>query len=306
MRSVSADESTVEPGKVVEDAVEPGTVVEPPTVIKPGTAFVLGGGGVLGSVEVGMLRALFERGVVPELVIGSSVGALNGALVAADPTSSAVDTLGEAWAELRAGDLFSGSVLGRVRTLMRHGTHLHPNEPLRRLIDDHLPGARIEDLVVPFQCVATSIEQARSHWFTSGPLADAVLASCAVPGLLPPVMIDGQHYYDGGLVRSVPVGRAVELGARRIFVLHAGRLDRALTAPRKPWEVGMVALEIARRNRFVEEIASLPAEVEAHILPSGTEAPAVSVRYRDTRSVKRRMEAAYRAASAYLDAAGVV
>ena len=107
--------------------------------------------------------------------------------------------------------------------------------------------------------MAASIEGACARWFSSGPLVPAVLASCAVPGLLPPVEVDGSHYFDGGLVDSIPVGRAVALGARTVYVLHVGRIERPLTVPRRPWEVGLVAFEIARRHRFHDEMSALPS-----------------------------------------------
>lgn len=275
---------------------------------KGGTAYVLGGGGVLGAAEVGMLRALLERGIRPDLVVGTSVGAINGALVAADPTPGVADRLTRVWGELAAGDVFGGSLFGRVGTLVRTRTHLHSREPLRELLANHLPAARFEDLPIPFQCVAASIERASEHWFTAGPLLDAVLASCAVPGLLPPVEIDGEHYLDGGLVHSIPVGRAVALGADTIYVLHVGRIDRPLRAPRRPWEVALVAFEIARRHRFAADLAALPPGVEIHVLPSGAEAPPAAgdlrdLRYRDFSRVAERIQRAYDAALGYLDAA---
>ena len=97
----------------------------------------------------------------------------------------------------------------------------------------------------------------------------AVLASCAVPGLLPPVEVDGEHYFDGGLVHSIPVGRAVALGARTVYVLHVGRIERPLTVPRRPWEVGLVAFEIARRHRFHEEMSALPETCGCTSCPAG-------------------------------------
>lgn len=266
-------------------------------------AFVLGGGGLLGATQVGMLRALAEAGITPDVVVGTSVGALNGAFVAADPTLAGVQRLGRVWTELTASEVFSGSLLTRLGTLARHGTHLHSGEPLRRLVETHLP-ARVEELAVPFQCVAACIETAAAHWFSAGPLAEAVLASAAVPGLLPPVRIGDRHYIDGGIVRSVPVGRAVHLGAGSVYVLHVGRIERPLTAPRWPWEVGMVAFEVARRNRFTEDMADLPEGVRVHVLPSGQSAtPLVAVRYRRPSRVADRIESAYGAASAYLAAA---
>ena len=94
---------------------------------------------------------------------------------------------------------------------------------------------------MPFQCVAASIERAAEHWFESGPLVDAVLASAAVPGILPPVAIGNEHFLDGGLVNSIPVGRAVALGATRVFVLQVGRIDRPLSVPKRPWDVARVS-----------------------------------------------------------------
>lgn len=270
----------------------------------PRTAFVLGGGGVLGSAEVGMLRALLERAVLPDLVVGSSVGALNGVAVAASPDLDAVASLTDTWTRLQTRDVFSSSVVGQIGNLVRHGTFLHGNGSLRRLIVDSAGDTCIEQLAVPFQCVAARVEDATAHWFSSGPLADAVLASCAVPGLLPPVPIDGYHYMDGGLVASVPVGRAVELGAERVFVLHVGRLERPLAAPTRPWEVAMVAFEIARRHQFADDMARVPEEVEVHVMPAGDVPPSLSVRYRSTSSVARRIDAAYEAGRAFLDRLG--
>ena len=271
-----------------------------------GTAFVLGGGGVLGAAEVGMLRALLERGIRPDLIVGTSVGAINGALVAADPTPSGVDRLRGLWEELTSRGIFAGSVLARVRTLVRTRTHLHPREPLRDLLTAHLPVQTFAELRVPFQCVAASIERAAERWFTDGTLIDAVLASSAVPGLLPPVELDGEHYLDGGLVHSIPVGRAVALGADTIYVLHVGRIDRPLRPPAWPWEVGLVAFEIARRHRFAADLAALPPGATLHVLPSGDPAPpgAGNLRYRDFSGVPARIEQAHAAAGGYLD--GVV
>ena len=205
-----------------------------------------------------MLRALLERGVVPDLVVGTSVGAINGAAVASDPTIAMVQRLAETWADIERSDVFAGSLLGRLATLARTKTHLHGNDALRATLTEALPIALIEDLPVRFECVAASIEGAAEHWFTAGPLVDAVLASAAVPGILPPVEVGGQHFIDGGIVNSIPVDRAVQLGATRIFVMHVGRLDRPLEPPRWPWEVALVAFEIARRHRFLGDLASLP------------------------------------------------
>jgi NTE family protein len=268
----------------------------------PKTAFVLGGGGLLGAHEVGMLRALAEAGIRPDLVVGTSVGAFNGVFVAADP-STAVDLLAKMWHGGGAGSAFAGSFLARVSTFVRSGTHLHSTKVLAAALETFVPVEMIEDLAVPFQCVASNIERAEARWFTHGPLVPAVLASCAVPGILPPVRIGEEHFYDGGLVHSIPIGRAVREGARTIYVLQVGRIENSLVAPRRPWEVGLVAFEIARRHRFAEEMAELPEDVTVHVLPAGATGQGAGLsqlRYRDASRVEANIERAYAASSAYL------
>jgi NTE family protein len=262
-------------------------------------AFVLGGGGVLGAAEVGMLRALSEAGIAPDLVVGTSIGAINGAVVAAGP-DMAVDRLSALWQEFAVSAVLS-PVVRRVATFVRSGTHLQDPDPLRTLLARYLPVERFDQLVVPFQCVAASIERAAEHWFTDGPLLDAVLASSAVPGVFPPVAVGGEHFFDGGLVNSLPVGRAVQLGARRIFVLHVGRIEQPLAPPRRPWDVALVAFEVARRHRFVRDLAEAPKDVDVHVLPTGgPAAPIANLRYRDFTSAARRIDNAYAATAAYL------
>jgi NTE family protein len=266
------------------------------------TAFVLGGGGLLGAHEVGMLRALSEAGVRADFVVGTSIGAVNGAFVAADPGGAAA-RLAELWQGESLRMVFSENVLGRAVRLARSGTHLHAIEPLRKLLADTLPAEDFADLTLPFHCVAASIEQAAARWFSSGPVVPAVMASCAVPGLLPPVQVGSGHYFDGGLVDSIPVGRAVALGASTVYVLQVGRVESPLTVPKRPWEVGIVAFEIARRHRFHEEMSSLPAGVQVHVLPTGgDQAPPGSGQfsYRSRNKVSNSIERSYAASARYL------
>jgi NTE family protein len=266
------------------------------------TAFVLGGGGLLGAHEIGMLRALSEAGIRPAMVVGTSIGAVNGAFVAADPDRAAA-RLADLWQGESLGAVFSETVFGRAVRLARSGTHLHAIEPLQKLLADTLPVADFGELKVPFHCVAASIENAAARWFSAGPLVPAVMASCAVPGLLPPVEIDGGHYFDGGLVDSIPVGHAVALGATCVYVLQVGRIESPLTVPARPWEVGLVAFEIARRHRFHEEMSAIPAGVEVHVLPTGGERQPPGLRqfrYRGRNQVSISIERSYTASAGYL------
>ncbi|WP_340537751.1 patatin-like phospholipase family protein [Nocardioides sp. GXZ039] len=269
------------------------------------TAFVLGGGGVLGAVEVGMIRALFEHEVFPDLVLGTSIGAMNGALVAREPGPAVVDRLLELWSSAASpdSDLLGDGPLRTVRRAVTSRTHLYSAEPLAARLAEELGDVRFEDLAVRLEVCAASIERSAEHWFTSGPVVPAVIASAAVPGLLPPALVDGEHYLDGGIVNSVPLGRAVALGATEVYVLQVGRFDRPLEAPRKPWEVARVAFEIARRHRFVRELEELPDGVTCHVLPArGTSEKDDSMfAYRDFGSIERRIQQTYLACMAYLD-----
>ena len=269
------------------------------------TAFVLGGGGVLGAVEVGMLRALFEREINPDLILGTSVGALNGAVVARDPSPVALDRLTELWRSTSEGghEVYGDRRLRTVRRAVSTGTHIYSAGPLKKRLALELGHVTFEELPIRFQVCAASIERAAEHWFDSGPVVDAVMASAAVPGLLPPARVGDEHFLDGGIVNSIPVGRAVQLGATRIFVLQVGRIDRPLSVPRRPWEVARVSFEIARRHRFAREMAELPDGVEAHVLPArGTSSRDDSLfGSRDFAGVQQRMDDTQAATAAYLD-----
>jgi NTE family protein len=275
-----------------------------PGTSPPRTAFVLGGGGVLGAAEVGQLRALVEAGIEPDLVLGTSVGALNGAIVAAHPGPGVVDRLVALWESAAAGkEVYGDGAIRQVsRAVRTGGTRLYSSAPLRRRLEEELGDLTFEDLPIPFQCCAASIERAAEHWFTSGPLVTAVVASAAVPGLLGPARVGEEHYLDGGIVNSIPVGRAVTCGAQRIFVLHVGRIERPLTPPRRAWEVARVSFEIARRHRFHREMAELPDDVTAYVLPTGGGSAKDDslLAYRSFGGVRQRIDAAYDAASAYL------
>ncbi len=275
------------------------------TVARIGTAVVLGGGGVLGAVQVGMLRALLDAGVRPDLVVGTSVGAINGAVLAAHPAVEVADRLESLWRSPDAAEVFAAGAVARLRELARTRTAAHSAVPLRRALVTQLDARRIEDLPVPFQCCAARIEDAAEHWFDNGPVVDAVLASAAVPGLLPAVRIGEHHYLDGGLVHSIPLGRAVELGAQRVFVLQVGRIEQALTAPRNPWEVGVVAFEIARRHRFAATWPRRRTTSRCTSSPRAMAAPRwnsrEALRYRDFSAVDRLIDGAYRATATYLE-----
>ncbi len=264
----------------------------------PKTAFVLSGGSNLGALQVGMLRALLEHRIVPDLVLGCSVGALNGAAIAAEPSLAMVGRLQDIWLELGDRDVMPAGLLPTTVQLARKGVAVHGNEALRAVIEEVLPAGRFEDLAVPFQCVATDVAAAREVWFSTGPVVDPVLASAALPALLPPVDIDGVAYIDGAVVNDVPVTRAVDLGATTVYVLHVGGFDRPRPEPKRPFDMALHAYWIARRARFRRDMAALPDTVEAVLLPTG-DAPAA--RFNDFSHSAALISSAYQATTALLD-----
>lgn len=278
------------------------------TMAKETVAFVLGGGGVRGGYEVGKLKALLEAGIVPDLVLGTSIGSVQGAFVAADPSAACVDRLNNLWIDVMRERIFRPSLASRLSTLAVTGTHMCSNKPVGDLLARYLGRPRIQDLAVRFECVAASIERASAHWFAAGPLIPAVLASCAVPGVWPPMRIGNEHFLDGGLVESIPLHRAYELGATTVYVLHAGRVNKPLRPPRRPWEIASVSFEISRRHRFSEGMQQVPEGVTVHLLPTGDTAPDEDIDIFDTtedqiEEVRIRVANAYEATTEYLRAA---
>jgi NTE family protein len=265
---------------------------------KPGpVAFVLSGGGNLGALQIGMLRALAERDVSPDLVVGCSVGAINGAALAEDPTLAGVARLERLWGELVGKDLMPRNVLPRAVALARRGEAIHDNDGLRRALESQLRARTFEELAVPFQCVATDVDGVREVWFSSGPLIDPILASAALPAVYPAVAIDGVRYLDGAIVNDVPMGRAVELGARTVYILQVGAFSRPRREPRRPLDVAVQSYWIARHHRFKRELAAMPVDVDVHLLPTG-QTP--TMRYDDFTRSAELVTLAYEASSDYL------
>ena len=260
-------------------------------------AFVLSGGGNLGALQIGMIRALLEHDVRPDMVLGCSVGAINGAALAEDPTLAGALRLERLWRALDGKELMPAGWLPNTVAIARRGEAVHDNHGLRRHLEQSLSARTFAELAVPFQCVATDVAGVREVWFDSGPLIEPILASAALPAVYPAVEIDGVRYLDGAIVNDVPVSRAVELGARTVYVLQVGMFSRPRREPRRPLDVAIQAYWIARHHRFKRELASMPRAVRLHVLPTG-ETP--HMRYNDFTRTSELMSLAYEGSSAYL------
>src|SRR5438552_2315629 len=168
------------------------------------TAFVLSGGGSLGAVQVGMLRALFETGIRPDMLIGTSVGAVNAAWVAGRPEPDGMGELEDIWLGLRRQDVFPLSPVTGVRGLLGRANHFISNSSLRRILETHIPYRRLEEAAIPVHIVATELKSGRATILASGPAVPALLASCAIPAVFRPVEIGGRDYVDGGALSHRP------------------------------------------------------------------------------------------------------
>jgi len=267
---------------------------------------VFGGGGLRGAAEVGMIKALAETDIRPDIIVGTSIGSVNGAILASGRLPEMAARLEDLWKrQLTSSSVLREGFVSRAANLLRHRTHLHSNSALRELLELNLTVDSIEDLAIPFECSAACIETSSEAWFDSGPLIEAILASCAVPGLLPPVEVAGRHYVDGGVVNSIPISRAIELGATTIFVLHVGNIDAPLRLPRHAWDVAFVSFEIARRHRFVRDMENLPEGLTTHVLPTGVDPNAkfndpAKLRYNHSATIAAGIDRAYRETTAYL------
>lgn len=266
--------------------------------MRESTAFVLGGGGNLGALQVGMLRALTEHGIVPDVVLGCSVGAINGAAFAADPTVRGVRRMEALWRRVPEFDIMPSRRIPAAVNLGRKGPSIFENDGLRRMLEAGLPVSTFEQLALPFQCVAADVDTATERWFTGGPLIEPILASAALPTVYPMVTIDGRRYLDGGLVDDIPISRAVALGCRQIYVLHIGHNEDSPPEPRRPYEVGLIAFWVARRNRLVRDLADLPLDTRCTVLPSGGR-PAL--RFDDFSASDQLIEQAYVAVNEHLE-----
>jgi NTE family protein len=231
-------------------------------------AFVLSGGASLGAIQVGMLSALYERGILPDLIVGTSAGAMNGAFIASRPQAAqTADELGDVWRGLRRGQVFPLSPLTGVLGFLGSRDHVVPDSGLRRLIGRHVGRDHLEDLPVPLHVVAVDMLTGEELRMSEGPVADAVMASSAIPGLLPPVHWDGRELIDGGVANNTPISHAVALGAGKIYVLPTGHACALQEPPRSALAMGLQALSLLTHRRLVDDIELHQDHADLVVLP---------------------------------------
>lgn len=232
------------------------------------TAFVLSGGGSLGAVQVGMLQALAERGESPDLLVGTSAGALNASYLAGHGTSrDSLHALAESWARLRRRDVFPINPWRHLQALSGTRESMFTSDGLQALISKHLPYRLLEDAPIPVHVVATNLLSGEEVLLSTGDAVSAVLASTAIPGLLPAVHRDGLVLVDGGLANNTAISQAVTLGADRIFVLPTGVACALTEPPASPFAAAMQALSFLTQQRLIHDVTAFAEHAELHVLP---------------------------------------
>lgn len=295
------------------------------------TAFVLSSGGARGALQVGALKALIERGITPDVIVGTSIGSWNGAVLAMDPTERGIEKLLKVWGGLTtsrillgwephlptAAPAFAGAfVVAAIRRATLGYPSLYGDTGLRQVFHENLRGMRFEDAKVPFRVIASNLTAGGLTVFGKGPVELALLASAAIPGIFPPVRIAGDIFVDGGALESSSLQTAMDLGARRIFVLDAGydvtpELDDELQAlvqrlPRTGKQPNAHALAVVLertatmmgRYQLDRAIERVPSGIETHVIRPTSSMNEAALDFDHAGSW---IDVAYEQAKAYLD-----
>jgi NTE family protein len=265
------------------------------------TAFVLAGGGAKGAVQVGMLAELVDRGVRADRVYGASVGAVNAAAYAGDPTPAGIARREGVWRGLTGEHVFPRSIGHGPWRYFQQRPSVHPNTGLRRILEDGLVFERLEEAAIPLEVVATSLADGGERWLTEGPAVEAVLASAAIPAMFPPVEVGGELLMDGGVVDNVPISRAIDAGATRVFVLLPGPQHYTPRSAARPVEAVLTALFVAVNARFARELELLPPGVEVAVMNGVAESAGD---YRDFSGTAALIDAGRAEAASVLDRLG--
>jgi NTE family protein len=258
------------------------------------TAFVLSGGGSLGAVQVGMLLALADRHIRPDLLVGSSVGALNAAYVAGDPSPTGVARLAEIWSGLSRHDVFPTTLGRAARALGGRTNALADPTPLRHLLTQNLGYQRLEDAPWPLAVVATEVLTGREVVLRAGPAVDAVMASAALPAVFPPVTVEDHLLMDGGVANNTPISVALSLGADRIYVLPTGYACALQEPPRSAIAMALHAVTLTVQRRLIEDTQRLADEVDLRVVPPLCPLTVSPTDFRQSRALIERARASTR------------
>ncbi|NYD41975.1 patatin-like phospholipase family protein [Nocardioides panaciterrulae] len=226
--------------------------------------FILSGGGSRGAGQVGMLRGLWDAGIVPDMLIGGSVGAINACFMAAHPGERGIADLEDVWCGM-SEEALCGRRHSVVVNVFRRRPYLFSADRLRRLVSEWVPTYHLENLPTPVRVATTDITTGRAVHHDHGYIPDLIAASAALPGIFPPVLLRGEDglstHVDAGVAENVPLSGAVEVArpGDRVWVLDVTRRPTTMRNLRNPLDVLIASLAASVRNR---DEPSLPEGVE--------------------------------------------
>ncbi len=232
----------------------------------PKTAFVFAGGGSFGAIQVGMMQALAAHGVTADMVVGSSVGALNGAYYAGVPTLDGVKRLADIWRGLRREDVFPVSMRTLLAFLWRRD-FLISHDGVRKLIDDHLPYKNLQDAKLPVHIVTTNIVTGGSVVLSEGSAAEAIVASTSIPGAFEPVKHKGLYLADGAISSNTPIRVALEKGATRLIILPTGFACAGEAPPRGAVANVLHAVTLLISRQMIDDLEYIDPAIEYRVVP---------------------------------------
>jgi NTE family protein len=227
---------------------------------------VLAGGGSFGAIQVGMMHALAKHGVTADMVVGSSVGALNGAYYAGDPTLKGILQLETIWRGLHRQDVFPITWRTLLGFLWRHD-FLVPHDGIRKLIDDHLPYRNLQDAKLPLHIVTTDIISGEAVVLSEGSAAEAIVASTAIPGAFAPIHYRNLYLADGAISSNTPVRVAVRKGAKRLIVMPTGYACASEAPPSGAVANALHALTLLIARQLISELEGLDPSIEYYVVP---------------------------------------
>ena len=228
-------------------------------------AFVFSGGASLGSIQVGMLQALDAENIAPDIVLGTSVGAMNAAFIAGGGTC---DELAAIWHGLRGSSMFPVNPVLGLQAFLGKKPNFVSNAGVRRVLRHNLPFDQLEDAVLPITVMATEIQTGAEVRLTEGPAIQAILASTSLPGVFPPVNIGGRSLVDGGIANNTPISAAIEAGATEVWVLNTGYSCALEAPPKTAFAAALQSVGLLVQQRLLVETQNTDYPVPVHLIPA--------------------------------------
>jgi NTE family protein len=231
------------------------------------TAFIFSGGGSFGCIQVGMLLALMENNIIPDFVVGTSVGAINAACIAGNPTLAGAQQLKDIWLPLKRKDLFPFQLKNIILGLLGRQNYFIASRGIKSLLKKNIPYQSLEQAKIPVYVIATEVKSGEEVLISKGPAVDAVVASASIPGVFSPITVDEQSLLDGGIVNNTPISSALNLGAQSIWVLPTGYACALSEPPKSPLSMMMHAVSLLIQQRLLNDIIMHKEHDGLHVIP---------------------------------------